>query len=60
MRSASAGGIAHHWGIGSGPVVVGRWIRMVKQPQPRPAVVLMHHDDECYEPSPSASHRHRT
>lgn len=30
MRSVFVGGIVYYWGIGSGLVVVGRWIRMVK------------------------------
>lgn len=45
MRGASSAGVAHHGRVGRRPVVVGRRVRVVERPHPRPAVVLVHHGD---------------
>lgn len=45
MRGASSAGVAHHGRVGRRLVVVGRRVRVVERPHPRPAVVLVHHDD---------------
>jgi hypothetical protein len=42
---AASAGVAHHGRVGRRPVVVGRRVRVVERPHPRPAVVLVHHGD---------------